>query len=80
MRFPVGTTLVYTSDASPSKRVITITYEVKPDKYYTNELDLDGSLYHGGTYDGWYLRNRCEIHERYATFDEFKNLYPELFI
>lgn len=79
MQFPVGTTLVYTSDV-PRKRVIIITAEPRPDLYYTNELASDGSLYHGGTYDGWYLRDHCEIHECYETFDEFKNLYPELFI
>ena len=80
MQFPIGTTLVYTTDVT-RKRVIIITAEPRPDLYYTDELDLDeGYVHHGGAYDGWYLRDRCKIHERYETFDEFKNLYPELFI
>lgn len=80
MQFPIGTTLVYTSDTNPSKQVIVITRQCASDHYESKELALDGSLRPGGSYDGWYLRDRCEIHERYATFDEFKNLYPELFI
>lgn len=81
MLYSVGDVIHYTSNNRPYSTAIIIR-RVMPStaKYRTDELSLDGTLEAGGSYDEWYLRDKCTVHGVYPTIEAFKDLNPEFFI
>ena len=80
MLYSVGDVIHYTSNNRPYSTVIVIRSTWSGHKYQTDELSSGGTLEAGGSYDEWYLRDKCTIHGVYPTMEDFKNFNPELFI